>query len=219
MDPLQIILIIILVICSAFFSASETAFTSASKIRLKTLADEGNKRAEKVLNLLEKYDRFISTVLIGNNIVNIMSTSIATILFVDLAISLGWTQEIGSTMSTVVMTILVLTFGEVLPKGIAKNFPEKMAMFFYPILKFLTYLFFPFCVIFEGLQKLVLKLFKKKDSDDVITEDELLTIIDEIEEEGKIKPYEKELISSAIKFDDIEVKEIVTPRKDIIAIE
>lgn len=215
MDPFQIIfIIIILIICSAFFSASETAYTSSNKIRLKTLADDGNKKAEKVLLLLEKYDRFISTILIGNNIVNITASSLATILFVSIA-----GDAYGPTISTIVMTLIVLTFGEVLPKSFAKNFPERLAMLFYPIVKLCTYVFLPLCIIFEFLQKLMLKLFKKKNSNDVMTEDELLTIIDEIEEEGKIKPYEKELISSAIKFDDIEVKEIITPRKSIIAIE
>lgn len=220
MDPsliVQIIIIIILIVFSAFFSGCETAFTSANKIRLKTLADEGNKRAEKVLNMLEKYDRFISTDLIGNNLVNIMSTSIATVLFIKIALDNHWDENVGTTLSTIVMTILVLTFGEVLPKGIAKAMPEKMAMFCYPLIKFLTYVFLPISIIFEKMQKLALRLFKGK-KENSFTEDELLTIIDEIEEEGKIKPYEKELISSAIKFDDIEVKEIVTPRKEIVAI-
>lgn len=214
MDPLQIILIVLLIIGSAFFSASETAFTSSSKIRLKTLAEDGNKRAEKVLALLEKFDRFISTVLIGNNIVNILSASLATLLFVYY-----FGDKLGPTLSTIVMTIVVLIFGEVLPKSLAKNFPERMAMLFYPIIKFLSFIFFPLSIILEFMQKILLKIFKKKSNDDVITEDELLTIIDEIEEEGKIKPYEKELISSAIEFDDIEVKEIVTPRKSIVAVE
>ncbi len=220
MDPsliVQIIIIIILVVFSAFFSGCETAFTSSNKIRLKTLADEGNKRAEKVLIMLEKYDRFISTDLIGNNLVNIMSTSIATVLFIKIALDNHWDENVGTTLSTVVMTIIVLTFGEVLPKGIAKAMPEKIAMFCYPLIKFLTYVFLPISIIFEKMQKLALSLFKSK-NENSITEDELLTIIDEIEEEGKIKPYEKELISSAIKFDDIEVKEIVTPRKEIVAI-
>ncbi len=220
MDPsliVQIIIIIILIVFSAFFSGCETAFTSSNKIRLKTLADEGNKRAEKVLVMLEKYDRFISTDLIGNNLVNIMSTSIATVLFIRIALDNHWDENVGTTLSTVVMTILVLTFGEVLPKGIAKAMPEKMAMFCYPLIKFLTYVFLPISIIFEKMQKLALSLFKGK-NENSITEDELLTIIDEIEEEGRIKPYEKELISSAIKFDDIEVKEIVTPRKEIVAI-
>ncbi len=218
MDPYQVIAIIVLLCCSAFFSATETAYTSSSRIRLKTLSDDGNARAGKVLDLLDKYDRFISTVLIGNNIVNILSTSIATILFINIAHQNNLDESVGTTLSTVVMTLLVLTFGEVLPKGIAKTFPEKLAMLTYPIIKFLTYVFLPFSFLFESLQKLVLRLFKKKTTDNAITEDELLTIIDEIEEEGKIKPYEKELISSAIKFDDIEVKEIVTPRKSIVAV-
>lgn len=220
MDPwliAQIIIIIILLMFSAFFSACETGFTSSNRIRLKTLADDGNKRAEKVLLLLEKYDRFISTDLIGNNLVNILSTSISTVLFIKIAHECGWDESLGTTLSTIIMTMLILTFGEVLPKAIAKTMPEKIAMFCYPLIKFLTYLFFPISIIFENLQKFAIRLFKGK-KEETITESELLTIIDEIEEEGKIKPYEKELISSAIKFDDIEVKEIVTPRKEIVAI-
>lgn len=223
MDPLQpilpIILIIILVILSAFFSSCETAYTSASKIRLKTLSDDGNKRAGKVLAFLEKYDRFISTVLIGNNIVNILSTSLSTVLFVNLVISNGWGDDsLGTTLATIIMTIVILIFGEFVPKGLAKNFPESIAMFYYPFIRFLSYIFLPISFLLEGLQKLIMKCLHKKSDSETITEDELLTIIDEIEEENKIKPYEKELISNAIKFDDIEVKALITPRNKITAI-
>lgn len=217
MDPSriwQIIIIIILVIFSAFFSGCETAFTSASRIKLKTIADEGNKRADGVLKLLERYDRFISTVLIGNNIVNITASTISTIIFIAAVNDSG----LGTTLSTIVMTLTILTFGEVLPKGVAKAMPEKLAILFYYPIKFLTYIFIPVSIIFENLQKLVLRLFKHKTKDSM-TEEELLTIIDEFEEEGNIKSYEKDLITSAIKFDDIEVKKIVTPRKEIVAIE
>jgi len=200
-------------VLSAFFSGAETAFTSVNRIKLKTEADDGNKKSISVLNTIEKYDRLLSTILIGNNIVNIASASIATVLF---------TQKFGdngSWMSTIFMTITVLIFGEVLPKGVAKNHADTIAKAINPILKVLIYIFLPVSWVFEKLSNLVNKLFSSHKKDESMTEDDLLTIIDEIEEEGKIKPYEKELISSAIKFDDIEVKDIVTPRKDITAID
>lgn len=214
MDPVPcIIIIIVCVVLSAFFSGAETAFTSVNRIKLKTEADDGNKKSISVLNTIEKYDRLLSTILIGNNIVNIASASIATVLF---------TQKFGdngSWMSTIFMTITVLIFGEVLPKGVAKNHADTIAKAINPILKVLIYIFLPVSWVFEKLSNLVNKLFSSHKKDESMTEDDLLTIIDEIEEEGKIKPYEKELISSAIKFDDIEVKDIVTPRKDITAID
>lgn len=214
MDPVPcIIIIIVCVVLSAFFSGAETAFTSVNRIKLKTEADDGNKKSTSVLKTIEKYDRLLSTILIGNNIVNIASASIATVLF---------TQKFGdngSWMSTIFMTVIVLIFGEVLPKGVAKNHADSIAKAINPILKILIYIFLPISWIFEKLSNLVNKIFSSHKKDDSMTEDDLLTIIDEIEEEGKIKPYEKELISSAIKFDDIEVKDIVTPRKDITAID
>ena len=212
-DGLPCIIIIIFVFFSAFFSASETAYTSSNRIKLKTQADDGNKKAQAVLNMIDKYDRLISTILIGNNIVNIASASLATMVFTHLF------QDNGSWISTLVMTIIVLVFGEVLPKNFAKNHAESFAMFVNPFIICLVYLFLPFSWLLGKLSNLFNKLFKGKQTDDSLTEDDLLTIIDEIEEEGKIKPYEKDLISSAIKFDDISVKDIVTPRKDVIGID
>lgn len=212
-DSLPCIIIVILVIFSAFFSASETAYTSSNRIKLKTQADDGNKKAQSVLNMIEKYDRLISTILIGNNIVNISSASIATMVFTR---HFG---DDGSWISTIIMTIAVLVFGEVLPKNFGKNHAESFAMLVNPIILVLVYFFLPLSWLLGQLSNLFNKLFKGKKSDDSLTEDDLLTIIDEIEEEGKIKPYEKDLISSAIKFDDIEVKDIVTPRKDVVALD
>lgn len=212
-DSLPWLIIIILVLFSAFFSASETAFTSCNRIRLKTEADDGDKKALAVLNIVEKYDRLLSTILIGNNIVNIAAASIATVVFTM------YFGDNGSWISTVTMTVIVLIFGEVLPKGFAKNHAESVAKIINPVIRFLIILFFPLSWCLEQLSKLFNMLFKSKKKDNSMTEDDLLTIIDEIEEEGKIKPYEKDLISSAIKFDDIDVRDIVTPRKDITAID
>ena len=212
-DGLPWFIIVVLVLFSAFFSASETAFTSINRIRLKTQADDGDKKAQAVLVTSEKYDRLLSTILIGNNIVNIASASLATMIFTR---HLG---DNGSWVSTIVMTLIVLIFGEVLPKNYAKNHAEFFAKLVNPILKILIYIFLPLSWILGLLSNLFNRLFKTKQTNDSLTEDDLLTIIDEIEEEGKIKPYEKDLISSAIKFDDIEVKDIVTPRKDLTAID
>ena len=212
-DAIPILIIVILVIFSAFFSASETAYTSCNRIKLKTQADDGDKMADAVLKTIEKYDRLLTTILIGNNIVNIASASIATVLFTY------YFADNGSWISTIVMTVIVLIFGEILPKNIAKSHAEGFAKFIHPILVVLIYIFLPFSWLFGLLANLVSKLFKGKEVDNSLTEDDLLTIIDEIEDEGKIKPYEKDLISSAIKFDDIEVVDIVTPRKDMTAID
>ena len=212
-DSLPCIVIIILVFFSAFFSASETAYTSCNRIKLKTQADDGDKKSQSVLNVIDKYDRLISTILIGNNIVNIGATSLATMIFTRLF------QDNGSWISTIVMTLAVLTFGEILPKNFAKNHAEGVAKFVNPIIKFLIYIFLPLSWFFGLLSKFFNRIFKSKSNNDSLSEDDLLTIIDEIEEEGKIKPYEKDLISSAIKFDDIEVRDIVTPRKDVIALD
>ena len=215
MDDLPLIVVIVVcVILSAFFSASETAYTSVNKIRLKTQAENGDKKSEKVLKTIDKYDRLISTILIGNNIVNITAATCATIVF-----SRHMSPETSSWVSTLVMTIIVLIVGEVCPKSFAKLHSEGVVRFVNPIIRFLIYIFLPFSWLLEQISRFFNMLFKGKKVDDKFSEDELLTIIDEIEDEGIIKPYEKDLITSAIKFDDIEVKDIVTPRKDIVAIE
>ena len=131
-DLSTILVLIALLACSAFFSASETAYTSLNTVRLKRMAGNGDKRAEKVLNLVDRYDVLLSSILVGNNIVNIMSASIATVLFVK------WIGGDGATVSTVVMTIVVLMFGEVAPKNIAKEHAESFARAVYPLLNLLT---------------------------------------------------------------------------------
>lgn len=212
-EYIQIILIIILLIFSAFFSGAETAYTSINRIKLKTSADNGDIRAKKVLKASENYDRLISTLLIGNNIVNIFSASIATVLFVNLY------GENGAWISTIVMTLIVLVFSEVLPKAIAKEKPEYFAGLCNPLVVILTYVFLPLSFVLEQIKRLFSFIFKKKAESETFSEKELLTIFDELEEEGKIKPYENELIASAIKFDDIEVKEILTPRNEVIGVD
>lgn len=207
----QIVTLIILVICSGYFSATETAFSSANRIKIKNLADDGNKRAQLVEKMMGNYDRLLSTILVGNNIVNITSASIATVLFVR------YFQDAGVTLSTVVMTIVILIFGEISPKSLAKDFAEGFAMFSAPILNFLVTFLTPVNFFFEQWRKLLNRVFKLK-SDNSITEEELLTIVTEAEDDGILNEQESELIQNAIEFSEVEAADVLTPRVDIVAI-
>lgn len=206
-----ILVLIILVILSAFFSASETAYTSLNRVRVKNMAGSGNKRAEKVLALSENYDRLLSGILVGNNIVNILSASLATVLFTNLI------GTAGVSVSTVVMTVIVLMFGEITPKSIAKQHPEKFAFAFYSFLNIILKILTPIVFLFSWWQKFVYKIFKPSD-DRGITEEELITIVEEAEYEGEIDQHESELIRSAIEFNDMSAEDILTPRVDIVAV-
>ena len=219
MTPDLWILVAILCVCvalSAFFSASETAFTSANKVKLKTMMLNGSKRAKLAYTLAEDYDRLITTILIGNNIVNIAASSLATSLFLVL---LNNQANLATTVSTVVMTIVILIFGEVSPKAIAKESPENLAMTFAPVLRLLCTIFTPFAYLFSALKKLLTKLFKTEESESFI-EEELMTMVDEAQSEGDMDAHEGELIRSAIEFnDDRDVLSVLTPRVDVTAIE
>lgn len=210
---MQIVLIIILIMMSAFFSAAETAFSSVNRIRLKSMADSGSRGAERALVILKKYDKVLTTILIGNNIVNIAMSSIATMLAVTL---LG--EQYGSLAATIATTLVVLTFGEVMPKSIAKDFAEPICIGISAVLSFLMVIFTPFSAFFIMLKKGVSKLVHKKSSVSV-TEEELMAIIDEIEDEGVLEQQESNLVRSALQFDEITVDEIITPRVSIIAVE
>lgn len=208
--------LIILVILSGFFSATETAFTCASKIKLKTLNTNGNKRAGKVLHFIEnKLDKLINTVLIGNNIVNLSASAISTLFFAKILIN----AKIDSTVAaTAVITVVVLIFGEIIPKNLAKTYPEKISMFFYPVILFFYWILKPLSFLFSGWNFIISKIFKTK-SEDIITEDEIMTFVEEAEEDGTLKKDETELIRSVIEFDDLEVEDILTPRVNISAVE
>ncbi len=212
-----LIALICLVLTSAFFSSMETAFSCANRIKLRALASNGNKRAKQVLDLAEtNYDKFITTDLIGNNIVNITASTIATIFFAKIIIN-GSTEAV-STISTIVMTLAVLIFGEITPKFIAKTYPEKMAMFFYPLIMFFYYIFYPLTLLFGGWKWLLSKIFRLKNID-VVTEDEIMTMVEEAEEDGTLKTEETKLIRSVIEFDDLEVGDILVPRVNIISVD
>lgn len=214
----QTILIIIVLFCvimSGYFSATETAFTTINKLRVKTKADDGNKRAKLVLKLADNYDRLLTTILIGNNIVNILASSLATLLFIS------WCHgdsNLGSILSTVAMTVVVLIFGEITPKSLAKEFPEKFAGFSAPIINVMAYVLTPLNFIFSLWKKLMNKIFKNKE-DNTITDDELISMVEEAEHEGGINARESDLIKSAIEFNDLEAKDILVPRVDVVAVE
>ena len=205
--------LIILVVFSAFFSASETAFSSLNQIRLKSRAEDGDPAAARVLAMSEKYDKLLSTILIGNNIVNIAAASIGTVLFTRL---LG--PERGATMSTIVLTVVVLIFGEVTPKSLAKEMPETVATAVAPVLSLLMLVFTPLTWLFSQWKRF-LGHFVHSTEEDTITEGELMTMVSEAENDGELTDRESELIRSAIEFDDVEVEEILTPRVDVIAVE
>ena len=205
--------LVILVALSAFFSASETAFSSLNQIRLKSRAEDGDSSAARVLAMAEQYDKLLSTILIGNNIVNIAAASIGTILFTQM---LG--AERGATVSTIVLTIIVLIFGEVTPKSLAKEMPEKVATAVSPFLVLLMALMTPLTWLFTQWKKL-LGHFVHSGEADTITEGELMTMVSEAENDGELTDRESELIRSAIEFDDVEVEEILTPRVDVVAVE
>lgn len=208
----DMIAIVILVILSAYFSATETAFTSLNRIRLKNLAADGNKKADLVLRLEEDYDKLLTTILVGNNIVNISMTAIATILFIDL---LG---SYGATVSTIVITIVVLIFGEITPKNIAKEAPESFSMMSAPFINVLVVIMTPINFIFRKWKQLLARVFNFAE-DRTITGDELMTIVEEAETVGGIDNEQSELIQNAIEFNNLEAWDVLTPRIDMNAID
>ena len=208
----MIVAIALLVMMSAYFSATETAFSCMNKIRMKNRADAGEHKAILALSLAEDFDRLISTILIGNNIVNITATTIGTVLFTKLF------QEYGPTISTVVLTLVVLIFGEISPKSIAKENAESFAMFSAPLLRVLLVILRPLNFLFTQWKRLLNLVFRPS-GDPGITEEELITMVSEAENEGGLDQHESQLIRSAIEFGDLEAGDILTPRVDIVAVE
>lgn len=211
-----LISLIILVFFSGFFSATETAYSCASKIKLRTLLSNGNKRAGAVLNLTEKhYDRLLSTILIGNNIVNLSASAISTLFFAMIILD----SKLDSTVvSTAVITVAVLIFGEITPKYIAKTYPEKVSMAFYPVVILFYYILYPINLIFSAWKFIISHVFKLN-REEIITEDEIMTFVEEAQEDGTLKKDETNLIRSVIEFDDLEVEDILTPRVNIAAVD
>lgn len=204
--------LVALVALSAYFSATETAFTSLNRIRLKTRADDGDKRAARTLALAADFDRLLSTLLIGNNIVNNVATTIGAVLFIHLI-----DEVTGPTVSAIVLTVVILIFGEVTPKSLAKERPEAWAIVATPLLRVMAVLLTPVNFLFTQWKKLLRVLLRHQD-DDGITEEELMGMVDQAETEGSLDQHESDLIRNAIEFNDMEVSEILTPRVDLEAL-
>ena len=212
-STLTISLMLILVALSAFFSACETAYTSFNRATMKTLATEGNKRAASALKLADNYDKLLSTILVGNNIVNISLSSIATIFFVQCFADTSLASA-AAGISTVIVTVIVLIFGEISPKSLAKEHAEGFAMGIVGVLRFLVIILTPINCIFMLWKKILTKVFKAK-AVDTVTEGEVLTLIDEAHEDGSIDEYNKELIENIFDFDDLSAGEIATHRTEL----
>lgn len=213
--PLGLIVILLsLIMLSAFFSSAETAFSSVNKVRLKNFADEGRRGSKKAYFIAEDFDKALSTILVGNNIVNIAAASISAKVATEL-----FGANIGLVISTVVMTILILIFGEILPKSLAKENAETYALSISAILYFLIRLLTPVNFFFLKLKIFVSKFFAKTNRLPSVTEEELKVMIDISEEEGVIDKEERELIYRSMDFDDTIAGGVLTPRPDMVAIE
>ncbi len=207
----KLIALAALVLLSGYFSATETAFSSVNKIRLKNMAADGDKKAKRALDLANDFDTILSTILVGNNIVNIGATSLATVIFIE------YYGSIGPTLSTIVMTVIVLIFGEISPKSMAKEAPESFCMFSTPILKFFMTILAPVNFIFS-LWKKLLSMVIKVDEDRKMTQDELMVLVDEVTQDGSIDEDEGKLLRSAIEFTERCAEDILTPRIDLEAV-
>lgn len=209
------IAIVAMVILSALFSATETAYSCANRIKIKSMIALGKKNAERVYALAdEKYDKLITTILIGNNIVNLTASALATVLFAKL---LANSALDSTTISTIVMTVVVLVCGEITPKFFAGVYPEKFAFALYPFIQFFYWVFIPLGYVFGGYKKVLAKIFRLKPND-AVTDEELISLVNEAEEDGTLKEDESELVRSALEFDDLKVEDILVPRVDVVAV-
>src|SRR5690606_30028482 len=206
-------LLLLLIMASAFFSGSETALMSVNRLRLRAAADQGNPRARLLLKLLEVPDKFITAILIGNNVVNILASSVATALAIQL-----W-GSVGTGIAAGVMTILLLTFGEIIPKSLATRFADQVALQIVPVIHFLTRLLTPIAVLFNRLSSLIAKLVGGgAEPTSRVTEEEIQTLINLGQEEGVLDDHEHSLLRSIFDFTETTAEEVMVPRIDIVAI-
>ena len=217
MDPLSLtIVIIVLILLSGFFSGTETAFSCANRIKLRSFAALGKRNAKAVCQFAdEKYDKLVTAILVGNNIVNLTASALGALLFMEL---LKGTNIDYTTVSTIVLTVAVLIVGEITPKYFASIYPEKMCFLSYPLMQLFYWILTPVCMIFDGYKYVLTKIFKLK-KDDSVTDEELMSLVDEAEEVGTLKEDESELVRSALEFDDLKVEDILVPRVDMVAVE
>ena len=212
--PVLWVIFAILLILSAFFSASETAYSSANIVRLTNYAENGKKSAAKAIKVHQKFDDTLSSILIGNNIVNIAMATIGAYIAAQLILD----DTVSGIVSTAVVTLIVLIFGEIMPKSFAKRHAEGLAMKTAYILSFLNILLFPLNFLFNGLGRLISKS-KKEEAAPSVTEDELETIVDNMADEGVIEENDSDLIINALKLSDKIVDDIMIPRIDMVAID
>ena len=209
------IVIVVLILLSALYSSTETAYSCANKIKLKTLVAQGKKNAKAVYKYAdEKYDKMVTSILVGNNVVNLSASAIGTILFGMLIKD----ENLAATVSTAVLTVSVLICGEITPKYLASVYPEKFCFLLYPFIQFSYWILWPVCKVFDGYKWVLTKIFKLK-KDETVTDEEILSLVDEAEESGSLKEDESELVRSAIEFNDFKVEDILVPRVDVIAVE
>ncbi len=206
-----IFILIILVLSYSFFSASETAFSSLDRVKIKALANANNKKAQATLKLDEKFSKLLTTILVGNTIVNVVAASIATILFTNIF------KENGVAISSIVMTLVIMIIGEIIPKNLAKHMPEKFAMFVTPLLKVLMFIFTPITYIFGLLEKQISKSICE--DDETYSTEEFITMVEEANEEGNMEDHQADLITNALEFNDVDVGEIYKPRIEIVSID
>jgi len=216
MDPdslFSLFMIILMVGLGIYFSATETAFSALNRIRIKTLADEGNRRAALVLRLHDDFDKLLSTLLVLNNVVTLIAAAISTMLFVK---HFG---DIGATMSTVILTIAVVLIGDITPKSLAKESPERFALFTAPLLAVCMWLLHPINFAFTKWKLILRMVFKINDEDDRMTEEELYSVMEVAEEQGVIDEEHRQLLDNAIEFNERKAMDIITPRIDIEAVQ
>lgn len=204
------VVILILVLLSAFFSATETAFSFVNKIRIQQSAEDGNKRAKNALYVVERFDKALTAILICNNVVNLGCSSIATVLCLNIF------GDVGSAIATGVTTLLVLTFGEVIPKCLAKEHCDNFSLSTAGFLKVLMIILTPLVFVFLKLKSVALKIAGGKNDTPSVTENELKYIVESIEEEGVLEESESEMVRSALDFDETTAEEILTPRVDVV---
>lgn len=207
------IAIVLLIVCSAFFSSAEIAYASANKSRLRKAAETGSKNGRWALMLSDNYDKTLCSVLIGNNLVNIASSSIATVVAIHLV------GDAGVAAATFIMTVLLLIFGEILPKQLGKQFCDSYVQLIAPVLRLFAVITKPFVWLFMKMMDVVSKIWGDTQDDTSITYDDLMTVVEIVEEEGVLDEDSVELLQSAIEFDEREVQEILTHRVDMTAVD
>ena len=211
MSFLLIPLMVLLVLCSAFFSSSEISYASANKLHIRSAAEKGGKRASRVLKIQEQFTRFLSTILVGNNLVNIAFSSVMTLL---LAENLG---SRGERTAPLVSTAVLLVFGEIIPKLVGANLADKLVYLYVGPLRFFMLLFSPVVTVVNAIVSRLSRFWTPKETEPEVTDDELVTILETIEEEGVFTEQESELIKSAIEFSDVMAMDIFIPRVDVAA--